>query len=203
MRDPENILAIAGLQPDYLGFVFYRPSVRYAGEMDPSAVHALPSDIRKTGVFVNASEQFVTDAIKRYRLDLVQLHGSESPELCRAVRRIVPVIKAVSVGSAEDIIRLTPIYRSVADYYLFDTRTRLTGGSGKQFDWSALTAYTGDLPFFLSGGIGLADAERIKNLSHPQLYAIDINSCFETAPGMKDTASVKNFLSSLKGAGKT
>jgi phosphoribosylanthranilate isomerase len=199
MRDPGNISAIAGLQPDYLGFVFYRPSVRYAGALNPAVVHALPRGILKAGVFVNAPEQLIADTVKLYRLDLVQLHGNESPDLCRAIRQqIAPVIKAISVASANDITQLTQRYASVADYFLFDTKTQLMGGSGQQFDWSALASYTGHIPFFLSGGIGPTDAERIKQLSHPQLHAIDINSRFETAPGMKNTATVKTFLLTLK-----
>ncbi|MDR0714160.1 MAG: phosphoribosylanthranilate isomerase, partial [Bacteroidales bacterium] len=164
MCRPGNISAIAGLQPDYMGFVFYPPSVRYAGALDPAVVRALPSGILKTGVFVNASEQVIKDTVKQYRLDFVQLHGSESPDLCRAIRKIAGLIKAISVESANDIVHLTPVYCSVADYFLFDTKTRWMGGSGKQFDWSALAAYTGDIPFFLSGGIGPDDAEQTGKL---------------------------------------
>jgi phosphoribosylanthranilate isomerase len=193
MRYPENIVEIAGLQPDYLGFIFYEKSPRYAGDLAPEVVRALPASILKTGVFVNATAKFIAETTEKYRLDLIQLHGNEPPETCLALRKIRPVIKAISVAAATDIATASA-YQNAVDYFLFDTKTPLFGGSGTQFDWSALEAYTDDTPFFLSGGIGADDAERLKTLQHPQLYAIDVNSRFETAPGMKDAVALRKFI---------
>ncbi|MDR2848648.1 MAG: phosphoribosylanthranilate isomerase, partial [Bacteroidales bacterium] len=158
----------------------------------------LPPDILKVGVFVNATEQGIGDIVKAYRLDLVQLHGNESPEFCRTVRKIRPVIRAISVATAEDIATSADMYQNAADYFLFDTKTSLFGGSGKQFDWSALASYTGNTPFFLSGGIGSDDAKRLQCMQHPLLHAIDINSRFETEPaGRKDAILIKALMHEL------
>jgi phosphoribosylanthranilate isomerase len=195
MRDPGNIAAIAQLKPDYMGFIFYEKSPRSAVGMDCKVVFALPDSVRKVGVFVDAPFEKIEKTVKTYHLDLVQLHGSESPELCHSIRQICPVIKAVSVRSREDI-EMTEHCEGV-DYWLFDTKTPLHGGSGKQFEWNVLEAYTGKTPFFLSGGISAEDAERLKRLQFPKLHAIDINSCFETAPGLKNVQQVTDFLSKL------
>ncbi|MDR3094950.1 MAG: phosphoribosylanthranilate isomerase [Bacteroidales bacterium] len=194
MRFPENIAEIAGLQPDYLGFIFYEKSPRYAGDLAPEVVRTLPANIQKTGVFVNAAENFIAETVEKYQLNLIQLHGNESLEICLAMRKIRPVVKAISVETANDVVHAAVTYQNTVDYFLFDTKTPLFGGSGAQFDWSALTAYTGNTPFFLSGGIGADDAERLKTLQHLQLHAIDVNSRFETTPGMKDAAELRKFM---------
>lgn len=200
MRFPENIAEIAELQPDYLGFIFYEKSPRYAGDLAAETVRALPESILKTGVFVNAQEAFIAETVEKYQLNLIQLHGNEPPETCRALRKICPVVKAVSVAAANDITASAATYQNTVDYFLFDTKTPLFGGSGAQFDWSALAAYTGNTPFFLSGGIGADDSERLKTLQHPQLHAIDVNSRFETTPGRKDAMELRKLMTFLTGS---
>ncbi|MDR0815069.1 MAG: phosphoribosylanthranilate isomerase [Bacteroidales bacterium] len=198
MRYPENIAEIAALRPNYLGFIFYGKSPRYAGDLAPEIVQTLPSDILKVGVFVNAPEKIIAETVAKYQLDLIQLHGNESPETCLALRKIRLVIKAVSVAAANDVAHAAAIYQNAVDYFLFDTKTPLFGGSGAQFDWSALTAYTGNTPFFLSGGIGADDAEHLKTLHHPQLHAIDVNSRFETTPGRKEATELREFMRKIQ-----
>ncbi|MCD8282137.1 MAG: phosphoribosylanthranilate isomerase, partial [Prevotella sp.] len=82
--------------------------------------------------------------------------------------------------------------------FLFDTRSTFAGGSGEKFDWSILRRYAGGTPFLLSGGIGPADAERITRFRHPQFIGIDINSCFETAPAVKDISKLKDFFNIIR-----
>ncbi|MDR1864422.1 MAG: phosphoribosylanthranilate isomerase [Bacteroidales bacterium] len=191
MRDAANIAAIAALQPDYMGFVFHETSPRYAGGLHPDALSVLSEHTRKVGVFVHASCAVIKETAQKYRLDLIQLHGNDPPDRCLAVREICPVIKAVGVRSAEEVATATALYDGKVDFLLFDTKTPLYGGSGEQFDWKALETYTGTTPFFLSGGIATEDAGRLKTLHFPRLHAIDINSRFETSPGMKDVQQVK------------
>lgn len=156
------------------------------------------------GVFVDDMPQNIVTAVYNYHLSYVQLHGDESPVMIDNLRRtlvpdIVPqikIIKAISVSSAEDLKRCEP-YEGHVDLFLFDTKCKGYGGSGQKYDWSVLEAYTGQTPFLLSGGIGPDDADRLRDFHHPQCVGIDLNSKFETAPGMKDINLLQNFLHQL------
>ena len=156
------------------------------------------------GVFVNDMPQNIITAVYNYHLSYVQLHGDESPVMIDNMRRtlvpdIVPqikIIKAISVSSAEDL-KCCEQYEGHVDLFLFDTKYKGYGGSGQKYDWSVLEAYTGQTPFLLSGGIGPDDADRLRDFHHPQCIGIDLNSKFETAPGMKDINLLQNFLHQL------
>ena len=156
------------------------------------------------GVFVDDMPQNIVTAVYNYHLSYVQLHGDESPVMIDNLRRtLVPdivlqikIIKAISVSSAEDLKRCEP-YEGHVDLFLFDTKCKGYGGSGQKYDWSVLEAYTGQTPFLLSGGIGPDDADRLRDFHHPQCVGIDLNSKFETAPGMKDLEMLKKFINSL------
>ena len=156
------------------------------------------------GVFVNDMPQNIVTAVYNYHLDYVQLHGEESPVMIDNLRRtlvpdIVPeikIIKAISVSSAEDLKRCEQ-YEGHIDLFLFDTKCKGYGGSGQQYDWSVLKAYTGQTPFLLSGGIGPDDVDRLRAFHHPKCIGIDLNSKFETAPGMKDVTKLQQFLLQL------
>ena len=156
------------------------------------------------GVFVNDMPQNIITAVYNYHLSYVQLHGDESPVMIGNLRRtlapdIVPqikIIKAISVSSAEDL-KCCEQYEGHVDLFLFDTKCKGYGGSGQKYDWSVLEAYTGQTPFLLSGGIGPGDADRLRDFHHPQCVGIDLNSKFETAPGMKDINLLQNFLHQL------
>ncbi|NQX39515.1 phosphoribosylanthranilate isomerase [Pedobacter steynii] len=203
MLHPKNILEVAALQPDYLGFIFFKGSKRYAGELDPEVVKALPEQIQRTGVFVNEDSELVLELIHKYGLNAVQLHGAESPEYCRgiaqSIKAIQPefkLIKSFGVNADFDFEQLEA-YQEVADYFLFDTQTPDHGGSGKKFDWSLLDKYTLDVPYFLSGGIGPESAEALNAIRDPRLSAIDINSRFELEPGLKDAGKLIEFKNKL------
>jgi phosphoribosylanthranilate isomerase len=199
MREPENILAAAGLTPDFMGFIFYPGSPRFAGELlNPDILAQLPTQIRKTGVFVNEGLSGITSTVKKYSLDAVQLHGDETAELCRQIMDMgVQVIKAFSIREANSLA-LCADFTDSTDYFLFDTMTSNHGGSGQKFDWRMLDGFDPGHPFFLSGGIGPADTDNISGLKNSSLYGIDLNSRFEIEPGLKDTEKLKKFINEIR-----
>jgi phosphoribosylanthranilate isomerase len=199
IRDRENMLAIAETGPDYMGFIFYPRSLRFVGEdPDPSLFLDVPEKISPVAVFVNAYMERILDITRRYRIGTVQLHGMEPPELCQAIKQHgLTVIKALSADALDDP-RTLEVYSPVADHLLFDTPTRSHGGSGRQFDWSKLEKIHVSGSFFLSGGIGPDDSTRIRELELPGFSAVDINSRFETEPGIKDVNKIAGFIKCLR-----
>jgi len=198
IKDPENMRALAELPVDIMGLIFYEKSPRCVDKRDADSINALSLTIPKAGVFVNASKDDILDTVKRFHLKFVQLHGQESPDLCVALRNNgISVIKAFSVHDVEDLKKCLP-YEGECDYFLFDTKTPQHGGSGNKFEWKILSAYTASTPFFLSGGIAPDDADSIMQLNHPLLFAVDLNSSFETSPGIKDIDKIKRFINELR-----
>ena len=199
MKYPDNIREIVKLKPDYIGFIFYEKSPRYVGkEIDPEILDSVPSSIKKVGVFVNASEREMKNSITRNSLDVVQLHGNESPEMCQIIRMAgVEVVKAFPVDEDFDFHSIQR-YRESCNAYLFDTKTPGYGGSGKQFNWELLDEHNFTKPVFLSGGIGLEDAERIVALNNKDIKVVDINSRFESEPGVKDIDKVQKFIDIIR-----
>jgi len=190
--------ALAELPIDMMGMVFYEKSPRCVDERDADKINALSLTIPKVGVFVDATEGAVMNKVEKFQLQLVQLHGHESPEFCRELRKsCVKIIKAFQIKTIGDLKTCLP-YEDYCDYFLFDTPTSKYGGSGNKFDWEILSAYSGTMSFILSGGISPEDSETVKQLNSPQLFAIDLNSRFETAPGIKDIVSIRQFLSVIK-----
>ncbi len=199
---------LEGLDIDFAGMVFYKESVRYAGDkISGSEVKEADFDLRKVGVFVNQSYDEIMATIEDYGLDVVQLHGDESPDLCEELSENTEVIKAFRIppGNSVHIDKMVQPYDSVCDYYLFDTggHKESFGGTGQQFDWDLLSKSKIEKPFFLSGGIGLEDVQRIRAIKHPDFYAVDLNSKFERSPGIKDMALLLQFIQSLKKALKS
>jgi phosphoribosylanthranilate isomerase len=198
MRNKENILQLVQLPIDYIGFIFYPGSPRYAGEkIDQSIISQIPEKIQKVGLFVNAPVEDVIKIANENQIDLLQLHGNETPDYCSELSgKGFPVIKALSVDEllSEKLID----YRFCCNYYLFDTPTSKYGGSGKKFDWKILENQKMYLPFFLSGGISPDDADIIRNLYLQGFHALDINSKFEIEPGIKDIGLIKHFIKELK-----
>ena len=195
MRTHENIEALAALNPDYMGFIFWAPSSRFVNKTTP----LLPKKIKKTGVFVDATIDYIETIIKEHELKAVQLHGKEAPEFCAYIKTLdVEVIKAFSMKEAFDFKSLEP-YEIACDFYLFDTKGELPGGNGYGFDWSILKNYPSVKPFFLSGGIGKEEVSQILELRNTNLplYAIDVNSKFESAPGVKKIDELEQFKNEL------
>lgn len=214
----ENIEQVAALQPDYLGFIFYEKSKRNFEGIIPE----LPKSIKKTGVFVNEYPEILISLVEEYYLDAIQLHGDESVDYIRnlknqlSVRRNlfieenkqikkkknqhfiseqeVEIIKVFGIKDDFDFDILKP-YEEVVDYFLFDTKGKERGGNGVKFDWSVLEKYPYSKPFFLSGGIGLNDIEQVQKIINSDLpiYALDVNSKFESKPGVKKIEELKEF----------
>ena len=197
LTNPGNIEQLSTMQIDYMGFIFYKKSPRYINEnISFEFARSIPKHIQKTGVFVNEDTYSIFNAIAHYDLDLVQLHGEETEVVCKELKPFVKVIKAFGINENFDL-RTLGKYVPHVDYFLFDTYTKNYGGSGKQFDHRILKNYNYDIPFFLSGGIDENSIEAIKQLNHPQLLAIDINSKFEITPGLKDISKINSFIQKL------
>lgn len=221
MRNAGNIAELQKLDIDFMGFIFWPKSPRYVQQIPSRAglIPDLPSldgeRIKKSethdkriltvGVFVDDMPQNIVTRVYNYHLDYVQLHGSESAVMIDNLRRtLIPdiapnikIIKALSIKDKSDLEKWHE-YDGHVDMFLFDTKCKCAGGSGEQFDWSVLEAYDGNIPFLLAGGIGPDDAERIKNFHHHMCLGIDLNSRFETEPGMKDIQKLKLFISQLR-----
>lgn len=198
MKYPDNLQAVAALQPDYLGFIFYPKSKRYmADTLSPEIVQALPAAIKRVGVFVNADTPTILEQAKVYGLHQLQLHGDESPEQCAELKgRGYVLVKAFGVDESFDFDQLKA-YAPHVDYYLFDTKGPAYGGHGISFDWSVLQGYDKHKPFFLSGGIGLEEIKSLSALEGFPLYALDVNSRFEEAPGLKKTDLLRQLQEQL------
>lgn len=198
MKYEDNIRAIAELQPDYLGFIFYEKSKRNFENQIPE----LSEGIKKTGVVVNMPVAQITRKIDQHNLQAIQLHGDESVDEIKELRSKKPNIEILKVFGIKDEFDFTILekYADEVDYFLFDTKGRERGGNGVKFDWSVLKKYHLEKPFFLSGGISPDDIEAIKEITQSGLpvYGVDINSKFEIEPGLKNTEVVKGFKTNLK-----
>ena len=195
MRESENIRKVEALGIDLMGFIFWPKSSRYVNERPAY----LPTQCKRVGVFVNEDIDKVKHIAEDYALDFIQLHGSESPEQISHLSPLashLSIIKAFNIATKEDL-KATKPYEGIVDYFLFDTKAQLPGGTGKQFDWSVLANYIGNTPFLLSGGIGPDDAERVKAFNHPKCVGYDLNSKFEVEPALKDIQKLKTFLEQL------
>ena len=191
MRELENISALSELDPNYIGFIFWSESSRFVDKKTPP----LDKKIIKTGVFVDATFDYILTKIKDHQLDAVQLHGQESCSYCKVIKDYgLKVIKSFSIKNTFDFNTLED-YENSCDYYLFDTKGKLPGGNGFTFDWKILNEYPSQKPFFLSGGIGVDNLNEIKKLVKTKLpiHAIDVNSKFETVPGNKNIELLKKF----------
>jgi len=199
MRDPDNIRQLVALGIDYIGFIFHRPSPRYALPLAPEAVEAVPPQVQKVGVFVDDNPCTVASRLQKYALQAAQLHGDETPEYCRRIKEETGagIIKAFGIDGPPDIQELEA-YRGTADFFLFDTVTEERGGSGRRWQHHLLEEYPLDIPWFLSGGIDTDILDEPETLRLPGLHGLDLNSRFETAPAMKDIEKIKTFLEKLR-----
>lgn len=197
MKNEGNILNVAKLNPDFMGFIFYKNSPRYFNSVIPE----LPENIKKIGVFVNSTFDYIKGIVQKHNLQGVQLHGNESPELCNQLKDLnCTVIKVFSLKDTFDFNILEP-YEDVCDFYLFDTKGKQPGGNGFTFDWSVLKKYSSIKPFFLSGGIGPDELDNLLSfLKRPEAifcHSLDLNSKFETNLGLKNTEKLKAFKDQL------
>ncbi|MCH2032444.1 MAG: phosphoribosylanthranilate isomerase [Tenacibaculum sp.] len=193
MKYVDNIRQVAELKPDYLGFIFYERSKRNFEGIIPE----IPKGIKKTGVFVNEYLEILVSLAEEYKLEALQLHGDESVAYIQEIKKHLPKVEIIKVFGIKDTFDFSILeaYESEVDYFLFDTKGKERGGNGVVFDWTVLKNYPSAKPFFLSGGIGLEEVTAVKEISKTNLpiYAIDVNSKFETEPGLKSIKKLKKF----------
>ncbi|MFC2148123.1 phosphoribosylanthranilate isomerase [Bacteroidota bacterium] len=198
-----NIGEVAELQPDYLGFIFWKPSMRFFDGSIPK----LPKTTRKVGVFVDANIDEILNRTNTFDLNAIQLHGNESPEFCAKLKEQfeyqdikIDILKVFSIKDSFDFLQLSP-YEKSSDFFLFDTKGKLPGGNGYQFNWEVLKGYPSKKPYFLSGGIGLEEVDNVLEFLQKEeskyCHAIDVNSKFEISPGLKDIDKLKEFKNRL------
>lgn len=194
LKEEVNLNKVSLADIDMIGLNFYPVSKRYlSNEINTSKIS---KNISMVGVFVNESYQEIIKLVEKYNLEYIQLHGDEDNVFCKKLREQVKVIKAISIKSSEDFHKAEAF--TDVDYILFDTKTKMYGGSGRKFDWSILDNYEGNIPFILAGGIKPDDVKAIKEINHKSFRGIDINSQFESEPGIKSVPEVYKFAYAIK-----
>lgn len=201
MKHPENIKALAELDIDYMGYIFYKKSPRYA-----ETPVELSDTIQKVGVFVNETPEEILKKVEAFQLDVIQLHGHETPEFCEQLNQVLAEagkseVKLWKVFSIKTVADFEPVeqYSFYVNAYLLDTKGQYRGGNGKKFDWQLLEQQNFSKPVMLSGGIGPQDAKDLMPLYKKGLIAgVDINSGFEDEPGLKNITLVQEFLQNLR-----
>jgi len=194
MKYSQNITEIENLFPDLMGFIFYEKSKRFFNLPEIN----LNNKVKRVGVFVNENIQEIKNKIKKYKLDYVQLHGEENVNFCHSLKPFVKIIKVFKIDYNFNF-KKTEEFEEVCDYFLFDTKSQLHGGSGKKFDWDLLKNYNCKKDFFLSGGIDIGDIEEIKKIvnSYP-IAGIDVNSKFELDNLEKDKKKINLLIKKLR-----
>jgi phosphoribosylanthranilate isomerase len=202
MTLPEQVEALPGLGATFAGFIFYPKSPRYVFRRFTSDQIKKINTINKVGVFVHASVEEVLSMVDECRLQMVQLHGDESPKYCERLADYVSVVKAFRISDNDSIEWMIRPYMDMCDMFMFDTMGAGYGGTGKKFDWNMLKGSSVEKPFFLSGGIQPEDTPALKEFANEPvakaLFAVDINSKFETLPGVKDMKKVEKFIQEFK-----
>ncbi len=193
LREKENILAIDALRPDLLGLIFHKSSPRYVGE------NIIPETVTsKVGVFVNWEMDEIIRKAEMHNLRYIQLHGSEDVETAKELSlQGFKVIKVFQMENEIDNNRMAD-FAPFCHYFLFDTKGANEGGNGIKFNWSLLENYQLSIPFLLSGGIAPEDVEFIKAIQQPLFTGVDINSRFESEPGIKNITALKMFIDEIR-----
>jgi len=201
MREADNVSALCQLPIDYIGFIFFEKSPRFAENiLIDETVESVPDTVKKTGVFVNADAFYISAMADKFKLDVLQLHGKEDPAFCKEIKQKLglPVVKAFGVDEQFDFSVLDE-YENACDFFLFDTKSPKHGGTGEKFNWDILKKYQSEKPVFLSGGITADDyADVLKTAENLPVHAIDINSRFEIAPALKDIDLIRKFVQRFK-----
>lgn len=189
LRIPDNIQEVAALAPDYMGFIFYKNSPRFVS--DDFVLPTLPGSIKKVSVFVNESTDRILEIVKKYQFNFVQLHGIESIEECEVLKQNgIKIIKAFSIHDQFDF-KVAKGYKSVVDYFLFDTKGKYYGGNAQMFEWKILRQYDQQVPFFLSGGLSIDNIQQVRDILDMNIHALDLNSGVEISPGLKSVSKIR------------
>ncbi|TDH27848.1 phosphoribosylanthranilate isomerase [Segetibacter sp. 3557_3] len=202
MTSLDQLHELGDMGVQFAGMIFYHKSPRFVmRHLKGYEVKKAKLKVFKIGVFVNASYDEIMNHVDNFGLDMVQLHGDETPRFCETVSNYVAVIKAFRLTDDDHIAWKIRNYMDVADMFMFDTEGSGYGGTGKKFNWNVLRGERIDKPFFLSGGIQPDDGINLKEFARESvakdLFAVDINSRFEVAPGVKDMQLVKSFASTI------
>lgn len=197
-----QVEALAEMGVDYAGFIFYEKSPRFiANKISPDILKQYKR-IKKVGVFVNEEIDNILQLSEAFGLDMVQLHGDETPEYCEIISAKLPVVKAFRLTGNENLNQLIKPFHQNVNHFLFDTKAKHYGGTGLKFDWEVLRNFDIPTPFFLSGGIGPDDVSLIQDfgneLNTNYFHVLDLNSRFEKEPGVKDIDLLRKFIESLK-----
>lgn len=200
LAEESNVRAIEALEPDFIGFIFYRGSRRFI-DSDKVASFERRGPAKRIGVFVNEDSEVIAGTLDTCNLDGVQLHGDETPEYISRLRRSIGETLVIKAISASETLSRGAIadYESMCDYLLFDTPTPGRGGSGQRFDAALLRDLEITIPFFLSGGL---DAGAVKEaaslLEGTKLCGFDFNSKLETAVGIKSVALARQVIEEVR-----
>jgi phosphoribosylanthranilate isomerase len=198
----EQLKELEEIGVDFAGLIFYKASPRYVLDngLTPEIIKKENVKINKVGVFVNESVDAILKIVDDWKLDMVQLHGDETPKLCAQISGHVTTIKVFRVGLENNIdYKLFP-YMDDIDLFLFDTLGKKYGGTGEQFDWNLISNGKNQKSYFLSGGIGPKDVDKLKEFckGESRLFSLDVNSKFEVSPGVKDMKLVKVFTEEIQ-----
>ncbi len=199
----QQLLELDRLDIDFVGLVFDKTSPQYAGKnIHADQIKAIDFDIKKVGVFVNSTIDEIIETIESYRLDLVQLNGSETPDFCRQLSEDAPIIKNIFLDNytSENFTDTLAQYDEVCDYYSFDFSTNQKGASNSDFSrWNILEQIQIQKPFFLGGNTTRpSDARFLNNFRHPDYFGVELNRHFEKTPGIKDMALVLTFVQAIR-----
>ena len=198
----KQLQQLDGLDIDFAGFHFYRHSPNYmVGKLQKNELAGADLDIKKVGVFVNADYDEIMQSAEDYGLDIIQLHGDETPHLCEQVSNELETIKTFRIDHKSETLidYILKDYDEVCDYYLFDTDNKpAVAGKTLHDNWRQIADSSIEKPFFFSGGIGPDDAKAVKSFSHPDYYGVDINGLFDKEPGLKDMGLILKFIQNLK-----
>jgi phosphoribosylanthranilate isomerase len=199
---PQQVNALDDMGVTFAGFIFYPKSPRYmATKISSEKMRQIKGKIIKVGVFVNPTYEELMKTVDDYRLDMVQLHGDETPKFCDKIADYISVIKAFRLSDNDSLQHMTQPYAEICDFFMFDTLGAGYGGTGKKFDWDILQKSLPVKPYFLSGGIEPGDEEKLKHFVTTQaaekLFAVDINTKFEIGPGVKEVNNIRKFAEGL------
>lgn len=202
IKDPENLNAAINAGARYIGFVFYPPSPRHVSfDVAWNLARAVPTGMRSVGLFVDPDHDELEHIVSGIQLDVIQLHGSESPGKVQTIRDKfkMPVMKAIRVAEEKDLDDVAG-YEAVADWLLFDAKVPddLPGGTGHSFDWAILKDRTFSKPWMLGGGLTPENVGDALSILSPD--AVDVSSGVESSRGQKDPTKIKTFIETVKSA---